>query len=148
MGTAYTAGCSVASISCVARPSMALVDNLTRRAWPREYIPRLSPPSRRALGFTALFEAGSAVDTAHETQQRLHKSQSKGAALRWPKMEENLTLVPDARLARLASERGPTSAEAYVILELREVRSAGDQVFAFRTNGRYTVRSALKPSGH
>lgn len=62
-------------------------------------------------------------------------------------MEENPTLVPDARLARLASERGPTSAEAYVILELREVRSAGDEVFAFRTNGRYTVRPALKPSG-
>jgi hypothetical protein len=63
-------------------------------------------------------------------------------------MKENRTLVPDVRLARLASERGPTSAEAYVMLELREVRSSGDEVFAFRTNGRYTVRSALKPSGH
>jgi hypothetical protein len=62
-------------------------------------------------------------------------------------MKENPTLVPDARLARLASARGPTSAEAYVILELREVRSAGDEVFAFQTNGRYTVRPALKPSG-
>lgn len=60
-------------------------------------------------------------------------------------MKENLTLVPDARLARLASERGPTSAEAYVMLELREVRSAGDDVFAFQTNGRYIVRAAPKP---
>ena len=62
-------------------------------------------------------------------------------------MEENPTLVSDARLARLASERGPTSAEAYVMLELREVRSGGDEVFAFRTNGRYTVGPAFKPSG-
>lgn len=63
------------------------------------------------------------------------------------KMKDDLTLVPDARLARLASERGPTSAEAYVMLELLEVRSAGDEVFAFQTNGRYIVRAAPKP-GH
>jgi hypothetical protein len=62
-------------------------------------------------------------------------------------MKENLTLVPDARLSRLASERGPTSAEAYVMLELREVRSTGDEVFAFQTNGRYIVRAAPKPGG-
>ena len=74
-------------------------------------------------------------------QQRGRDSQSKGAA----KMKNGLTLVPDARLARLASERGPASAEAYVMLELREVRSAGDDVFAFQTNGRYTVRAAPKP---
>ena len=55
-------------------------------------------------------------------------------------------LVPDARLERLASERGPASAEAYVVLELREVRSAGNHVFAFQTNGRYTVGSAPQPS--
>lgn len=60
-------------------------------------------------------------------------------------MKNSLSLVPDARLARLASERGPASAEAYVMLELREARSAGDDVFAFQTNGRYTVRSAPKP---
>jgi hypothetical protein len=60
-------------------------------------------------------------------------------------MKDGLTLVSDARLARRASERGPTSAEAYVMLELREVRSAGDDVFAFQTNGRYVVRAAPKP---
>lgn len=60
-------------------------------------------------------------------------------------MRNGLTLVPDARLARLASERGPASAEAYVMLELREVRSGGDEVFAFEANGRYIVRSAPEP---
>lgn len=60
-------------------------------------------------------------------------------------MKNGLTLVPDAWFARLASDRGPTSAEAYVMLELREVRSAGDDVFAFETNGRYIVRAASKP---
>ena len=92
----------------------------------------------------ALSEAGV---TPRTTPQRRHNSHSKGAALQWPKMKEKLTLVPDARLARLASERGPTSAEAYVILELREVRSTGDEVFAFQTNGRYIVWSAPKTGG-
>jgi hypothetical protein len=50
-------------------------------------------------------------------------------------------LVPDARLAQLASARGPASAEAYILLELREARSGGDHVSAFEINGRYTVRS-------
>jgi hypothetical protein len=50
-------------------------------------------------------------------------------------------LVTDARLERLASERGPASAEAYVLLELREARSSGDRVSAFRSNGRYTIGS-------
>lgn len=63
-------------------------------------------------------------------------------ALQRTKMKNGPELVSDARLEQLASERGPASAEAYVILELREVRSAGDRVFAFQTNGRYTVRSA------
>jgi hypothetical protein len=49
--------------------------------------------------------------------------------------------VSDARLERLAAERGRASAEAYVLLELREARSAGDRVSAFHTNGRYTIRS-------
>jgi hypothetical protein len=49
--------------------------------------------------------------------------------------------VSDARLERLAAQRGRTSAEAYVLLELREARSAGDRVSAFHTNGRYTIRS-------
>jgi hypothetical protein len=50
-------------------------------------------------------------------------------------------LVTDARLERLASARGRASAEAYVLLELREARSDGDNVFAFESNGRYTIRS-------
>jgi hypothetical protein len=50
-------------------------------------------------------------------------------------------LVTDARLERLASARGRASAEAYVLLELREARSASDNVFAFQSNGRYTIRS-------
>jgi hypothetical protein len=79
-------------------------------------------------------------DIAHETAATGHDSRLKDAA----EMRNRITLVPDARLARLASERGPTSAEAYVMLELREVRSAGDDVFAFQTNGRYIVRAAPK----
>ena len=50
-------------------------------------------------------------------------------------------LVSDARLQRLASERGSASAEAYIILQLREARSSGDHVSAFHHDGRYTVRS-------
>jgi len=57
-------------------------------------------------------------------------------------MKNRPVLVPDARLEQLASARGPASAEAYVALELREARSAGDHVFAFQSNGRYSVRSA------
>ena len=49
-------------------------------------------------------------------------------------------LVLDEELARLAGLRGPASAEAYVLLELREARSNGESVFAFRDpDGRYTV---------
>jgi hypothetical protein len=49
-------------------------------------------------------------------------------------------LVLDEELARLADLRGPASAEAYVLLELREARSHGEKVFAFRNpDGRYTV---------
>lgn len=51
-------------------------------------------------------------------------------------------LVSDARLELLAAKRGPASAEAYVMLELREARSAGDDVCAFHADGRYTVRAA------
>jgi hypothetical protein len=50
-------------------------------------------------------------------------------------------LVLDEELAQLADLRGPASAEAYVLLELREARSKGEDVFAFRDgDGRYTVR--------
>ena len=52
-----------------------------------------------------------------------------------------LKQVSDAKLERLAAERGRASAEAYVLLELREARSAGNRVSAFHTNGRYTIRS-------
>jgi len=50
-------------------------------------------------------------------------------------------LVTDARLERLALARGRASSEAYALLELRDARSAGDNVFAFQSNGRYTIRS-------
>jgi hypothetical protein len=50
-------------------------------------------------------------------------------------------LVTDARLERLASAHGRASAEAYVLLELREARSAGHNVFAFQSDGRYAIRS-------
>lgn len=57
-------------------------------------------------------------------------------------MKNRPKLVSDAQLERLASERGPASAEAYIVLELRETRSSGDHVAAFQVDGRYTVRSA------
>jgi hypothetical protein len=49
-------------------------------------------------------------------------------------------LVLDDELVRVADLRGPASAEAYVLLELREARSKGENIFAFRDpDGRYTV---------
>ena len=49
-------------------------------------------------------------------------------------------LVPDEELAGLDAQRGPGSAEAYILLELREARSTGENVFAFRDlEGRYTI---------
>ena len=46
-------------------------------------------------------------------------------------------LVPDEELG---AQRGPGSAEAYILLELREARSTGENVFAFRDlEGRYTI---------
>jgi hypothetical protein len=56
-------------------------------------------------------------------------------------VENTLKQVSDAQLERLAAARGRASAEAYVLLELREARSAGNRVSAFHTNGRYTIRS-------
>jgi hypothetical protein len=38
-------------------------------------------------------------------------------------MKDRRALLPDARLERPASERGPASTEAYVVLELREART-------------------------
>ena len=57
-------------------------------------------------------------------------------------MKNRSEFVSDAAREQLASERGRASAEAYIMLELREARSAGDHVFAFQSNGRYTLRSA------
>ena len=49
-------------------------------------------------------------------------------------------VVSDLTLRRLALEQGPGSAEAYILLELREARSAGDDVCAYHSNnGGYTV---------
>ena len=49
-------------------------------------------------------------------------------------------LVPDEELAGLGAQRGPGSAEAYTLLELREARSTDENVFAFRDlEGRYTI---------
>jgi hypothetical protein len=49
-------------------------------------------------------------------------------------------LVPDEVLAGLGAQRGPGSAEAYILLELREARSTGENAFAFRDLvGRYTI---------
>jgi hypothetical protein len=50
--------------------------------------------------------------------------------------------VPDVELQQLALERGPGSAEAYILLELREARSAGDEVSAYARNGHFTVGAA------
>ena len=51
-------------------------------------------------------------------------------------------LVPDVELRQLALKRGAGSAEAYMLMELREVRSAGDDVFAYESKGRYAVGPA------
>jgi hypothetical protein len=49
-------------------------------------------------------------------------------------------LVSDEELAGLGAQRGPGSAEAYILLELRETRSTGENVCAFRDlEGRYTI---------
>jgi hypothetical protein len=50
-------------------------------------------------------------------------------------------LVLDEELGQLADMRGPTSAEAYVLSELREARSAGEGVFAFRDSGSLHTRT-------
>ena len=47
--------------------------------------------------------------------------------------------IPDAELERLAANRGRASAEAYLLLELRETRSEGRRAVAIRTGDRYTV---------
>ena len=58
-------------------------------------------------------------------------------------------LIPDAELERLAAKRGRASAEAYLVLELRETRSEGRAAVAVRTGDRYTVAYiAANVSGH
>ena len=64
-------------------------------------------------------------------------------------MKNKRIFISDAELESLALDRGPTSAEAYVLLELREARSTGDRVSAFETRGHYTIGStpiALLPT--
>lgn len=51
-------------------------------------------------------------------------------------------LVADAELRQLALKRGPGSAEAYMLLELRDARSSGDDVAAYQNKGHYTVGPA------
>jgi hypothetical protein len=49
--------------------------------------------------------------------------------------------IPDVELERLAALRGRRSAEAFLILELREARSKGERVSAYRdARGRYSVK--------
>jgi hypothetical protein len=57
------------------------------------------------------------------------------------KMKTKPAFISDAQLERRASEQGRSSAEAYVLLELREARSAGDEASAFVVHGHYTVKS-------
>jgi len=74
------------------------------------------------------------------------RSRLEGGAsvnLRHKQMKNKRIFISDAELERLALERGPTSAEAHVLLELREARSSGDRVSAFETRGHYTIGSAL-----
>ena len=57
------------------------------------------------------------------------------------KMTTKPVFISDAQLEHRASKQGRSSAEAYVLLELREARCAGDDVSAFVVNGHYTVKS-------
>jgi hypothetical protein len=52
-------------------------------------------------------------------------------------------LVCDQEIERLAATRGRRSAEAFLILELREARSKGERVCAYRdARGRYSIERA------
>jgi hypothetical protein len=91
-----------------------------------------------SLGGMLRAQAGSIGDHGQETWTKRQQPMSeslRATARNTPKQ------VSDTRLERLAAERGRASAEAYVLLELREARSAGDRVSAFHSNGRYTIRS-------
>jgi hypothetical protein len=57
-------------------------------------------------------------------------------------LARNAPLVPDRALQQLASECGPGSTESYILLEPRETRSAGDDVCAYLSKGRYTVTAS------
>jgi hypothetical protein len=50
-----------------------------------------------------------------------------------------LVLVPDEELQRLADERGPTSAEAQVLVQLTSQRAQDLQVYAFRAADQYVT---------
>jgi hypothetical protein len=54
-------------------------------------------------------------------------------------------LVCDEEIERLAAARGRQSAEAFLILELREARSKGERVCAYRdARGRYSIKRLSK----
>ncbi len=50
-----------------------------------------------------------------------------------------LVLVPDEELRRLAEERGPTSSEAQVLVQLASQRAQDLQVYAFRAGDQYVT---------
>jgi hypothetical protein len=47
-------------------------------------------------------------------------------------MADDVVLVPDEELERLANERGPSSIEARIFHELHKLRAKDRQIFAFR----------------
>jgi hypothetical protein len=51
---------------------------------------------------------------------------------------DELTLIPDDELERLAGDRGPGSVEANSLAELRQLRAQDQQVFAYRL-GKFIV---------
>ena len=51
---------------------------------------------------------------------------------------DELTLIPDDELERLAGDRGPGSVEANSLAELRQLRAQDQQVFAHRL-GKFIV---------
>jgi hypothetical protein len=59
---------------------------------------------------------------------------------------DELTLIPDDELERLAGARGPGSVEANSLAELRQLRAQDQQVFAYRL-GKFIVMPWRTPLG-
>jgi hypothetical protein len=59
---------------------------------------------------------------------------------------DELTLIPDDEVERLASDLGPGSVEANSLAELRQLRAQDKQVFAYRL-GKFIVIGP-EPSAH